>query len=537
MNYVIAISGPVAVGKSMLADEVVRRFDVERISTSRILKDLGTPDERQKLIDAGKKLDVETDGRWVADGVQKMLSGIKRAPQVFLIDAVRTEQQVKHLREKFGSRFLHFHVVAPVAVCAERYAKRAKTADAAMEYEAIRRDSTEAGVWQLDKVADRVVENVNKEAPSLLAEAVAGLGLFPLYPAPNVDVIVGGQYGSEGKGNICNHIADEYGILMRVGGPNAGHKVAYPKAYTFIQLPSGTMLRAPGAKILIGAGATIAPEVILREIAELNLTEKDVIIDEQAMVIEASDVEFECGTEDVIGSTRRGVGAATARKILGRFWEDGTHKLGARVRLAKDHPQLQKYVGQTQRHLEDAYAAGVKIMLEGTQGTALSLHHGSYPHVTSRETTVSGCLADAGIAPHRIRKVVMVTRCYPIRVGGASGPMGIEINAKTIADRSGLPLEEIAGKEVGSVSGKPRRFAEFDWELLRRSAMLNGATDIALTFADYISVQNKMAPRYDSLTQQTRDFIDRVEAVANAPVSLITTCFDRFGLIDRRNWR
>jgi adenylosuccinate synthase len=179
----------------------------------------------------------------------------------------------------------------------------------------------------------------------------------------------------------------------------------------------------------------------------------------------------------------------------------------------------------------------VRVMLEGTQGTGLSLHHGNYPNVTARETTASGCLADAGIAPTRVRKVVMVVRRYPIRVGGESGPMGIEIDFETVARRSGVSVEEIKEIEIGSVSGNQRRIAEFDWEQLRRSAALNGATDIALSFSDYISIENRRASRFEQLTDETRAFVAAVEAVASAPVSLISTRFDRFGIIDRRNWR
>jgi adenylosuccinate synthase len=115
--------------------------------------------------------------------------------------------------------------------------------------------------------------------------------------------------------------------------------------------------------------------------------------------------------------------------------------------------------------------------------------------------------------------------------------MGIEIDFRTVADRSGIPVEEIKEIEVGSVSGNQRRIAEFDWEQLRRSAAINGATDIALSFSDYISIENRQARRFEQLTDETRAFVADVERVANAPVSLISTRFDRFGVIDRRNWR
>jgi adenylosuccinate synthase len=96
--------------------------------------------------------------------------------------------------------------------------------------------------------------------------------------------------------------------------------------------------------------------------------------------------------------------------------------------LAGDSRELAQYLRATAEVLDDAHARGDRIMLEGTQGTALSLHHGRYPHVTSRDTTASGCLAEAGINPRRVRRVVVVCRTYPIRVGGPSGPMGQEIN-------------------------------------------------------------------------------------------------------------
>jgi adenylosuccinate synthase len=154
-------------------------------------------------------------------------------------------------------------------------------------------------------------------APSIrLTTLTAGLGLFPLASEPLVDVIVGGQYGSEGKGNICSHLADAYEVLVRVGGPNAGHMVADPP-YKYVQIPSGTGSNGK-TKILIGPGATIWVPRILKEIADHGLKADRIVIDENAMIIEQSDRDFESRTIDSIGSTKQGVGAATARKIIGR---------------------------------------------------------------------------------------------------------------------------------------------------------------------------------------------------------------------------
>jgi adenylosuccinate synthase len=139
------------------------------------------------------------------------------------------------------------------------------------------------------------------------------------------------------------------------------------------------------------------------------------------------------------------------------------------------------------------------------------------------------------VAPRLLRRVIVAFRTYPIRVGGRSGPMGREIDWDTVAQRSGMPGELVKGPEVGSVSGNPRRVAEFSWAQLRHSARLNGATDIALTFADYLDARNRGARRLSQLTGETIGFIEEVEAVARAPVSLISTGFDGRP-IDRRLW-
>jgi adenylosuccinate synthase len=215
---------------------------------------------------------------------------------------------------------------------------------------------------------------------------------------------------------------------------------------------------------------------------------------------------------------------------LGRPVVPKIHRVARKMR--------RRYVGKVGRALEDAYANGRRVLLEGTQGTDLSLHHGTWPYVTSRETTASGCLADAGISPLRVRRVVMVTRTYPIRVGGTSGPFGEkEIDFEVVAQRSGLPVAEIIKTEVGTISGNKRRIAEFGWEEVRRAASLNGATDIALTFADYIAAENKNAQAFEQLTAETLAFIEEIERVTNVPVSLIAKDFASDGVIDRRDWR
>ena len=365
-------------------------------------------------------------------------------------------------------------------------------------------------------MADVVIDTDRCNDDDVFARVVARLEVRPVIAPAIVDVLVGGQYGSEGKGNIAQYLAPEYEVLVRVGGPNAGHKVFRSGAepYTFRQLPSG-YLGNRDAMLVIGAGAVIGLNTLLREIADLAIPFDRLLIDPQAMIIDASDVEWEEKTlKGAIGSTAQGIGAATARKILYR-------RPDTDVQLARDTPALKHYVGDTVEYFANCLSNGKRIMLEGTQGTSLSLHHGFYPHVTSRVTTATACLSEAGLAARHVRRVVMVCRTYPIR---------------DIADRSGIPLSELESTEVGSVSHRPRRVAEFDWAQLRRSMLLNGPTDICLTFADYFGIDNRKAYRYEQLNDDTLRFIEEMEKVSGVPVSMISTAFNERNIIDRRMW-
>ncbi len=536
MRLIMALSGPVGVGKSSLTRILEQRFGGVTHSTREMLRSWGTAPERKALQNAGEAADRSTDGSWVASELEKVLTTAD--DQIVIVDAIRIKKQIDHIRRRFGGqwRVWHVYVDADEAVLAERYARREKKIAEFAEYEQLKESETERAIRSLRSVADRVVDATRCDSISVVARAVAGLGLYPLELDRLVDVVVGGEYGSEGKGHVCSYLAPAYDMLVRVGGPNAGHKAVLPprsEPTTYVHLPSGSAAN-PDAKIVLGAGATIWIPRLLEEIAHIGLTADRLSIDPQAMIIEQSDRDHETEFGDRIGSTKQGVGAATARKILGRF---DPAPLGSAVRLARDADELKLFVRPTAPLFEDAFARGRKVFLEGTQGTELSIHHGSYPHVTSRDTTVAGCLADAGIAPGRIRKVVMVTRTYPIRVGGTSGPMSRRIDYKDVSNRSGIPEEEIARTEKGSISNNSRRIAEFDWEQVRRAAVLNGATDIALSFSDYIDVANRNARRFEDLTGETRDFIEAVEQVANARVSLVSTRFEPRGIIDRRTWR
>lgn len=389
---------------------------------------------------------------------------------------------------------------------------------------------TETAIIALGSDADLVIDTSRITPGDVAVRVVSRLCTGRQQYDPCVDVLVGGQWGSEGKGNIAFFIPPEYDLLVRVGAPNAGHRVCGPDGtmYTHRQLPSGTRATRT-TPLLIGAGAVINPSTLLREISDCGVSADRLTVDPAALIIEDDDVVQEARLKSLIGSTGTGVGSALARRIVSRG-------LTGAVRFAKDVPELAPYVRDSAELLELCYSRGALILIEGTQGVGLSLFHGSFPHVTSRDTTVSALLSEVGIAPQRLRRVIVAFRAYPIRVGGLSGPIGRELTWKTIAKRADLPELSLSAVEVGSVSGNTRRVAEFSWTQLRRSALLNGATDIALTFLDYLDSANKTACRFGQLTHETIQFVEEVELVANAPVSLISARFDGRGLIDRRQW-
>ncbi|WP_197983184.1 adenylosuccinate synthetase [Sphingomonas sp. CFBP 13728] len=526
---VVALSGAVGSGKSTVAEALVAVVGGERLSTRRMIIDLtGVESERAALQEAGDRLDVDTGFSWVADAV-----GAKwdEADGLLIVDAVRRTEQVDHLRRRFPGAVRHVHLVADAEVLAKRHEERRHNVIELGSYDEVRSHVTEAGVENLAGKADVVFDASRLDVRSVAAVALAGLGLVKTPTARLVDVVVGGQYGSEGKGNVCSYLAPRYNVLMRVGGPNAGHRVRDPD-FDFVHLPSGS-LHNRDARLLIGPGATLSLPILLDEIERAGVAQR-LSIDPQAIIIEDGDIAIERAALDVIGSTKQGVGVATARKILNR---GGEPVFGSEVRLARQVSELQPYVRSTWAELEKAYAAGERTMLEGTQGTDLSLHHGAWPHVTSRETTASGCMADAGIPPSRVDRVVMVVRTYPIRVGNASGysgHMGREIDAAVVAERSGKDVEVIRTTEVGTRSGKPRRMAEFDLGQVRRAAALNGATEIALTFADYIDAGNEGARSFGQLTEGTRSFVGMMEDATGCPVRLIASGPHRDDVIEGR---
>lgn len=541
-KVIIVISGEICTGKTTLADNLERVFHFKRCKTKEGLthfaeKELaGKVPERGFLQKFGEKLDSDGGGKWVLDYFQHLYYPDFDKHNFYVIDSARILPQIEHIRKAYNYFVHHIHLTAAPQRLEQRFYRRGEISELPEieqhnKYERYKADPTEQQVPTLQNDADLVIDTDKCSTEDVLIRVASYFRLLPPTHNELVDVIVGGQFGSEGKGQIAAHIAPEYECLVRVGGPNAGHTVHHkPDNHVFHLLPSGTY-RAPHAKLLIGPGAVISLHKILDEIRQFGVGIDRLVIDENATIISQSDIDEEQKIKDIIGSTGQGVGIATAGNIVSRLLEDDKHKAKHFTK------ELRGYLGSTADELEKLYRQGKKILLEGTQGTGLSLHHGLYPHVTSRDTSVAGTLSEAGISPRRVRKIIMVARTYPIRVGGTSGSfLSNELTMEDVAKRAGKDPESLTKKEITTTTKKPRRIAEFSWSLFRKACELNSPTDIALTFTDYISIKNERVRHYDNLTPETRRFIEEIESCAGVKVSLIGTTFDYRAVIDRRNW-
>lgn len=296
-------------------------------------------------------------------------------------------------------------------------------------------------------------------------------------------VLVGGQYGSEGKGAIAAHIANEYNVHVRVGSPNAGHTLYWRgQKHVMQSIPCGWI--NPNAGIVIGRGALLNMKQFMKELVHILQYYPDFMdrlyIDPEAGVLDEKFHEQEGGVfgemHKRIGSTGEGVGPARVARINRdpmqfRQFKDVAEEYGLEKCVCKNTPAL----------IASAQDCGENILIEGTQGSGLSLLHSHWPYCTSIDTNAAGIISEVGIAPSRVTNVLLVIRTYPIRVAGNSGPMKNETTWEEISKKLGREVSEKT-----TVTKKVRRVAEFDDNLFRQSCLLNNPTEIALTFADYV---------------------------------------------------
>jgi adenylosuccinate synthase len=296
-------------------------------------------------------------------------------------------------------------------------------------------------------------------------------------------------------------------------GPNAGHTVVYNGVqYSLRLIPSGFVNKS--TRLLIGPGVPVDPDVLFDEIRKTGV-ENRIGIDNQCSVLEQHHKEEESRSEHLskkVGSTKSGVGACNAERAL------------RMVKLARQFPALSVYTTDTVSEIHDALEKDKNVTVEGTQGTFLSLYHGTYPYVTSKDVTASAACADVGIGPTQVSQVIAIFKAYVTRVG--EGPLEGQLDRDEVAKRGWT--------EYGTVTGRERRAAPFDFKLAKRAVQLNGATQIALTKLDVLFPECKGAKDMYRLSAQARSFVDRIQKETSVPVALIGTGPGNADIIDTR---
>ncbi len=329
-------------------------------------------------------------------------------------------------------------------------------------------------------------------------------------------VVVGGFFGDEGKGKLVSYLAmkDHPVITARGGvGPNAGHSVRYQgKDYGLRMLPCGFVY--PQSRLLIGPGVLVNPAVLLSEI-ELTNTRQRVGIDRHCAIIEQKHIEEEKKSAYLtqkIGTTKTGIGVCQAERAY------------RRAKLAEEVPELSELLADVPSELHVALQNGSNVIVEGSQGTHLSLYHGTYPYCTAKDVCASALCSDVGIGPTAVDDVIVVFKAFVTRVG--AGPLEGE-----------LPQDELEKRgwaEHGVVTGRSRRAAPFDFNLARRAVMLNGATQIALTKFDIVYPESRGIRDAAELSSDAMKFVRNIEIKMGIPVTIISTGPSAEDTIDRR---
>ena len=410
--------------------------------------------------------------------------------------------------------------------------------------------------------------------------------------------VLGAQWGDEGKGKIVDFLAKDAHIVARfAGGNNAGHTVVNDDGkFSFHLIPCGVFW--PQALNVIGNGVVVDPDVLLEEIDDLRSRGIDIsdriVVSERAHLIMPYHVLLDELSERARGASRIG----TTGKGIGPAYADKAARTGVRAADLLDiealMPRLEKileytnlvitkvydgdalsfedvfdrcrrwserlgpYIGQAEKIVNQALAAGKNVLLEGAQGVLLDLDHGTYPFVTSSNPTIGGASVGVGVSPTHIEGITGVFKAYTTRVG--TGPLPTEL-----LDETGETIRELA-QEFGTTTGRPRRVGWFDAVAAKYSTLINGYTSAVLTRLDVldgfetvrictyyltedgektddfpggVAALEKARPvfeempgwdkptasvrRYEDLPRQAQDYVERIQALIGCPVDIIST--------------
>jgi adenylosuccinate synthase len=342
-----------------------------------------------------------------------------------------------------------------------------------------------------------------------------------------VTVVVGGQFGSEGKGKVALEVVGRQTAVaaVRVGGTNSGHTAigVDGRTYALRQLPAAAVDRC--VKVILPPGSYIDLEIFQDEVRQLGLGPDQIAISPMARIITDKHRawEREADLSNMIGSTQSGTGAAVISTVA-REAPGFPHSV-----QAGELPALQDFLTDTGAELRRLLDDGLRLVIEGTQGFGLSLLQGGYwPKATSRDTTAAGFVAEAGLSPLDVDDVTLVIRCHPIRVAGDSGPLTGETTWKQIATDAGIAAEI---SELTTVTKKVRRVGRFDPGIVRRAIQANRPSRIVLNHLDYVD------PRVceGCLTSKAASFVEKIEAGIGRRVDWLGIGPDR--VMDRQGAR
>ncbi|HJL04597.1 MAG TPA: adenylosuccinate synthase [Polyangiaceae bacterium LLY-WYZ-15_(1-7)] len=360
-------------------------------------------------------------------------------------------------------------------------------------------------------------------------------------------VVVGAQWGDEGKGKVVDLLSPHADVVVRyAGGANAGHTLVVKGEKLVLHLiPSGILHE--GCECIVGQGCVADPETLVEEIDALEargvstagrlwIADRTHVVMPQHKLVDG----LREAADGKIGTTKRGIGMAYEDKVGRRgvrvgdlirpglaekvganlaAWEPRVKALGGELPSAEEiarglralGERLESYVADGAGRVAEALAAEKKVLLEGAQGTMLDVDHGTYPFVTSSNAISGGACTGAGVGPTQIRKVIGITKAYTTRVGGGPFPTELE-------DAAGEKLRA-AGAEFGATTGRPRRCGWLDGPALRYAVQVNGMTSIALTKLDVLAAVDAIdvctGYRLDGevLAQPPFDAMSRVEPV------------------------
>lgn len=336
-------------------------------------------------------------------------------------------------------------------------------------------------------------------------------------------ILIGAQWGDEGKGKITDFLAEKAELVVRYqGGNNAGHTVvAHGQEFKLHLIPSGILYE--NKTCVIGNGVVLDPKVLLEELSylkECGVKTGQLLISSNAQVIMPyhrllDGLEEDARGEHKIGTTRRGIGPAYMDKsarigirvgdlideeeFAAKLKQNLAEKNNLFTKLYAAEPlefeeifneyreyalKLKPLVTDSSLVIDQSIQSGEKVLFEGAQGTLLDIDHGTYPYVTSSHPIAGGACIGAGIGPTRIQRVVGVAKAYTTRVG--EGPFPTELK-----DQTGMMLQE-RGHEFGTTTGRARRCGWFDAVIVRYAARVNGLTDLALTKLDVLTGLEKI---------------------------------------------